>query len=416
MSKGYNQKIFNVKSKLLKINSQNLKKIHLEILSNIKNDSLRCLNIVFDAKQINEISKCANIFSNYKFIIIIGTGGSSLGSKMLIAALGSGEKKFYFAENVDPETNENLLSKIDLRNTGFIVISKSGETIETLCIYFFYLNVLKNKNIDIRKKTLVITEDKPSTLKKIQEIYNYKFFEHDKKIGGRYSLFSSVGLIPAKIAGLNIKDFCNGGKKALKGVIDMKQPELCEPIYGALVKSSLIGKGFNQTILMTYADKLINFSHWYIQLWSESIGKEKKGSTAISSRGTVDQHSQLQLFLDGPNDKFITILGLEKPQKSRKLDCQILKDFRFENLHKKSMGQLFDAEKKATFQSLLKKKIPLRLIDLKKINENMLGELTMSFFIETIYACKFLKINPFDQPAVEEGKIMALKFLKDAKS
>tara|TARA_B100000989_G_scaffold295121_1_gene275484 strand:- start:2356 stop:3597 length:1242 start_codon:yes stop_codon:yes gene_type:complete len=409
----YKQKIFNIKSSIFK-STEKLKKINDELFSKIDCDYLRCLNIVRDNRQIQIIKKSSSIFNNCKFIVIIGTGGSSLGGKMLVSALGNSNKKLFFAENVDPDTIQELLSQIDLNHTGFIIISKSGETIETLCIYFYFLNTIKLRNIKIYEKTLVITERKPSTLKKIQEEENYHFLEHDKNIGGRYSVFSAVGLIPAQIAGINIKKFCDGGKTVLNQILNAKKPEATAPIKSALVKINLMKKGYNQSVLMTYSDKLKNFSDWYIQLWSESIGKNKKGSTAISSRGTVDQHSQLQLFLDGPNDKFITILGFEKPPRSIKLKCKISKNNIFESLNNKSMGDLFFAEKKATSKSLIRQKIPLRLIDLSPMNEDLLGKLVMSFFLETIYSCKLLNVNPFDQPAVEEGKVLALKFLKNA--
>lgn len=413
MKTSYNQKIFNIKSSIFK-STEKLKKINDELFSKIDCDYLRCLNIVRDNRQIQIIKKSASIFNNCKFIVIIGTGGSSLGGKMLVSALGNSNKKLFFAENVDPDTIQKLVSQIDLNHTGFIIISKSGETIETLCIYFYFLNIIKLRNIKIYKTTLVITERKPSTLKKIQEEENYHFLEHDKNIGGRYSVFSAVGLIPAQIAGINIKKFCDGGKTVLNQILNAKKPEATAPIKSALVKINLMKKGYNQSVLMTYSDKLKNFSDWYIQLWSESIGKNKKGSTAISSRGTVDQHSQLQLFLDGPNDKFITILGFEKPPRSIKLKCRISKNNIFESLNNKSMGDLFFAEKKATSKSLIRQKIPLRLIDLSPMNEDLLGKLVMSFFLETIYSCKLLNVNPFDQPAVEEGKVLALKFLKNA--
>ena len=413
MKTSYNQKIFNINSSIFK-STEKLKKINDELFSKIDCDYLRCLNIVRDNRQIQIIKKSASIFNNCKFIVIIGTGGSSLGGKMLVSALGNSNKKLFFAENVDPDTIQKLVSQIDLNHTGFIIISKSGETIETLCIYFYFLNTIKLRNIKIYKTTLVITERKPSTLKKIQEEENYHFLEHDKNIGGRYSVFSAVGLIPAQISGINIKKFCDGGKTVLNQILNAKKPEATAPIKSALVKINLMKKGYNQSVLMTYSDKLKNFSDWYIQLWSESIGKNKKGSTAISSRGTVDQHSQLQLFLDGPNDKFITILGFEKPPRSIKLKCKISKNNIFESLNNKSMGDLFFAEKKATSKSLIRQKIPLRLIDLSPMNEDLLGKLVMSFFLETIYSCKLLNVNPFDQPAVEEGKVLALKFLKNA--
>lgn len=152
MINDYNQKIFNVRNTFLKKDLIKIKSIHHEIISNLNTEYLQCLNIVNNRNQLIDINYSANLFADCSFIIIIGTGGSSLGSKMLISAVGNSKKKFFFAENVDPDTNQRLISKVDLKKTGFIVISKSGETIETLCIYFFFLNALKNKNINIKKK------------------------------------------------------------------------------------------------------------------------------------------------------------------------------------------------------------------------------------------------------------------------
>tara|TARA_E500000331_G_C17164484_1_gene673170 strand:- start:663 stop:1145 length:483 start_codon:yes stop_codon:yes gene_type:complete len=154
---------------------------------------------------------------------------------------------------------------------------------------------------------------------------------------------------------------------------------------------------------------------WYRQLWGESIGKEGLGSTPINALGTVDQHSQLQLYLDGPKDKFITIINLKNKRKTFILDCSIEKNVFCDSLHKKTMNDLIEAEKEATFQTLKKKDIPLRVIELESKNEEVIGELLMHFFLETIYTCHLFGLDPFNQPAVEEGKKLAIKYLENEK-
>ena len=155
---------------------------------------------------------------------------------------------------------------------------------------------------------------------------------------------------------------------------------------------------------------------WFRQLWGESLGKDGKGSTPISGLGTIDQHSQLQLYLDGPKDKFITIISLKNKKKSRELNCRVSKNFIYKSLHKKTMNDLLTAETIATFETLKKKNIPIRMIELESNKEETIGSLLMHFFLETIFTCYLLEVNPFDQPAVEEGKKLAIKYLNHGKN
>ena len=221
-------------------------------------------------------------------------------------------------------------------------------------------------------------------------------------------------MIPAYLANINIKDIRKGAFLILQEMFKVKKIQDFSPAVSALNHSHLIKKGFNQCVLMPYSDSLNNFAVWFRQLWAESIGKNGQGSTPINSIGTIDQHSQLQLYLDGPRNKFINIIGVEK-NNSFKLNCKT-KDFLFEKLHNKRMNELFDAEKEATFQTFIKKGIPTRMINLNNTNEMNIGSLLMHFILETIYTCYFLDIDPFNQPAVEEGKKLALEFLKNEKN
>ena len=164
---------------------------------------------------------------------------------------------------------------------------------------------------------------------------------------------------------------------------------------------------------MPYIDSLNNLSFWYRQLWAESIGKQNKGITPINALGTVDQHSQLQLYLDGPKDKFFTIIAKNHRGSKEKLDCTYSINSKFKILHNKSMDDLLNAEMRATVETLKNKKIPIRTIMLESMNERCLGNLMMFFFLETIFGCFLMNVNPFDQPAVEEGKKLTKKYLQN---
>ena len=413
----YEQKIFNIDESVKNLdvlNKKEVSKTHKRFIEDYKQKRFPFLSIVNNKKKLVIIKKTARFLTNFKNIIFLGTGGSSLGGKTLHAlSRFKNKKNLFFLDNVDPETNQSIVDLIEPCNTAIVVISKSGETIETLCQYFFFSTFFKKKNIDLRNKVVVITEKKPSTLKLIQEEENYTFIEHDYRIGGRYSIFSVVGLLPAYLSGLNIENICKGGRVTLKSFLDSKNVLKVPQINAAIQNVKLIKNNFNQFIMMPYVDKLYNFSFWYRQLWGESIGKKGLGSTPINAIGTVDQHSQLQLYLDGPKNKYITIIGFSKPQNSKKIDARISKKTKVENLHNKTMGQLFYAEKEATFETLRRRKIPIRMIQIEKLDESMIGSLLMSFFIETIYTCYILDIDPFDQPAVEEGKKLAIHYLNN---
>ena len=264
----------------------------------------------------------------------------------------------------------------------------------------------------MESKLLIITENKVSTLKKIHDETNCDFLIHDNKIGGRFSIFSNVALFPALLSSLDIEGIISGGKDVLKDFQNAKDLLSVKPILSAYYSFKLMRSKIKQFVLMPYSDALINFSLWYRQLWGESIGKKGKGSTPINAIGTIDQHSQLQLYLDGPKDKFISIVGIDRHCKSFILKTNLYKKFIYPPLERKSMEGLLKAEQKATFDTIKKRKIPLRKIDIDFLDEISLGSLLMHFFLETIFTCYLLNINPFDQPAVEESKILTKKYLK----
>ena len=408
------QETFNLEKKVKKTQKQKYTKSKIKILELIKKKSFGFIQDLHQ-KDFSDIYQFSEKLQKFENVLFLGTGGSSLGGKTLVSLMdnifiNATRPRVFFVENIDSSSIHGLLHNIDLKNSACVVTSKSGETIETIAQFFFVFNEFKKKKISIKNRFFIITEDKQSTLKEIQESENLDFYPHPIDIGGRYSVFSIVGLIPSKTIGFDIKRFCNGGKSFLKEIENENNFDYYFTPISNLI--DLKKKGVNMSIVMPYHDLLNNLSFWYRQLWAESIGKKGKGITPLNALGTVDQHSQLQLYLDGPKDKFFTFIGKARDKSVTKLDCRYSKSKTFQDLHQKSLEELLNAEMNATIKTISNKKIPIRRITLESYNEKYIGSLMMFFFIETIFSCFLLEVNPFDQPAVEEGKKLTKRFLK----
>ena len=409
----FTQKLFNLSDFKKELKSTFFKKAKTNLFSNIKSKSYGFINDLYE-KKINDIYFYAKKIKKSENVIFLGTGGSSLGGKTLVSINSNffknkNKPQIFFLENIDEVSINGLLDQLNMDKTSIVIISKSGETMETLA-QFFLIKKKISKTKNYKKRIFVITEKKKSTLKKIQEEEDYFFIEHNDSVGGRYSVFSVVGLLPAAISSFDIKNFVEGGKKFLKFM--GKEKNFNSFFHSSLAIILSQKKGINISVIMPYIDNLNNFSFWYKQLWAESIGKKKMGITPVNSLGTVDQHSQLQLFLDGPRDKFFTIIGRKKNKQQKILDCRYGKNKKLDILHKKSLEILLRAELEATIETLVNKKLPLRFFELDLLNEECIGSLMMYFIIETILCCYLINVNPFDQPAVEEGKILTKKKLE----
>ena len=412
----FSQTYFNLEYFKSELKSKDYLSAKKKIYKDISSKSFGFLHDIY-SDNLDEIINLSDHLKNFENVLFLGTGGSSLGGKTLVSIkenffFKDTSPKVYFLENVDEWTIFRLTKKINLQNTALVVISKSGETIETLSQFFFLKNQMKEID-NFKKKVFIITENKKSTLKEIQEEEGFKFYEHKKNIGGRFSVFSIVGLLPASLVGFNISSFREGGKLFLKNLIDDNEDFFDNQFFSSLSLMNLYKKKYNISVFMPYSDRLNNLSFWYRQLWAESIGKNKMGITPVNALGTVDQHSQLQLYLDGPSDKFFTFIFEKQKKTKRNLDCTYGKDKNYGLLHTKSLDDLLIFELKATIETLKQKKKPLRIIELDEINEKVIGSLIMFLFLETIFSCYFINVDPFNQPAVEEGKILTKKFLEN---
>tara|TARA_B100000965_G_scaffold283327_1_gene241217 strand:- start:1123 stop:2283 length:1161 start_codon:yes stop_codon:yes gene_type:complete len=338
----------------------------------------------YSRKQLKKIRKSKNFR-------LIGMGGSTLGAEAIYQFLNHKiKKKFTFINNLNPKLKKNE-KKIKATN---IIISKSGNTLETIANSSLLINNSKN---------IFITEDKISYLKNLANALKAEIIEHKNYIGGRYSVLSEVGMLPAEIMGLNEKKF-----KRLNYLINNNNflNALTQNVNSILM---FVKKKKSNSIILNYDKNSENLFKWYQQLVAESLGKKSKGILPVISSMPSDNHSLLQLYLDGPKNNFFTFF-FNKDTKSDKINNKwIQKTHSY--LKNKSFSKIIYAQKNATEKVFYKKKLPFRSFELRKKNEETLGELFCFFILETILLGRALKVNPFDQPSVELIKKETKKIL-----
>ncbi len=336
-------------------------------------------------------------FNKYKSIILIGMGGSSLGAEALYNFFRNKIKKeLFFFNNLDQSQIEK--TKTSLKNSLFIIISKSGNTLETL----INTNLLKDK---INKKnTIIITEKKTNLLNQFAKDKKILHIIHKDYIGGRYSILSEVGMIPAYFMGLKIKNF-------RKNLLDFfKSKEKISLINNVIKLTSIYRYGkINSIILLNYAPEVNEFLYWYQQLIAESLGKKGRGILPVVSIAPRDHHSLLQLYLDGPKDKLFYIFSLKKNKKMKVRKNVFGKNFSY--AENKDLSKAKEAQKNALIHVLKSKNIPYQEFVINKKNEASLGKLFSYFIMETALIGMLLGFDPFNQPAVEEVKILTKKYL-----
>jgi glucose-6-phosphate isomerase len=358
-------------------------------------------------------------------IVMLGTGGSSLGGQTLaqladyhVPGVGAlrPPPRLHFIDNLDPFTFEALLAKLPLATTRFVPISKSGGTAETLMQTIAVLSALKAAGVDPRNAVLGLSEPakagKRNGLRDLLAHHGVPMFDHDPGVGGRFSVLSNVGLLPAAVLGLDIAAIRRGAAAALAPVLARKSPAEVPAALGASLAVALAeSKGKSISVLMAYCDRLERFTHWYVQLWAESLGKDGKGTTPVAALGPVDQHSQVQLFIAGPRDKLFNVVMVGAAGLGPRMDGALAKLAGEPGFAGKTIGDLMAAEGRATAETLANNGCPVRTFHIERLDEASLGELLMHFMLETIIAAHLLGIDAFDQPAVEEGKVLAKKYL-----
>ena len=370
----------------------------------------------FNNYEKEKINKLASYHQKkFKDIVVLGTGGSSKAGRTFVQiayrTFGRNPKfpKITFLENIDFQDFNDLFKKINLKKTGIIVISKSGETNETLVQFLIFLSkyIKTFKKSKINKHFTVITKKGDSALRNLANDFLIDVVDLDSNLSGRFSAFSPVGLLPAAISGLNIKKITEGALFLLKKSLKKEQKI---PSEGAALHYAAQNSKINISVLLTYTERLRNFGFWHEQLIAESLGKNKKGFTPIHSMGATDQHSLLQLFLEGPKDKLITFITLKKQKDQIKINNNLItKVKKLSFLKKESLNKLLDFEMEKVCKLLNQYKRPYRIITLDKCEEFEIGYLMMNFMLETIILAYLNNLNPFDQPAIDKGKSINLK-------
>lgn len=366
---------------------------------------LDCFNIVKRSEDLSALDDPRfKKWCELKNFVILGTGGSSLGGQAIHSIANACEKNLKFVSNLDPNSLENLLQKTDFEKTGFLVISKSGETLETICQLLVVTDFAKYLH-DFKDRFVVVTEAKDSTLRQIASQNKFLCLDHPNTIGGRFSVFSLVGMIPAILCGLDPRTIRTGGRR----VLDNFGNSIYKIQEGADFVFKNFEKGICNHVSFIYSEKLINFGYWLAQLYAESSGKDGKGITPLTAIGSVDQHSQLQLYIDGPRDKCFTFF-YEKQEKSLAVKNENL-PAKFGYLRGKRISEIFGSQCNATQKVLLENGFNVRRIEVPSVSADNLGALFMHFMLEVACLCKLIGVNPFDQPAVERGKIITKELL-----
>ncbi len=388
---------------LAPLSGELLKNYH-ELSDAIKNKTLPMIDVIFGEDDLQQFENLARKISTFKKVLVLGVGGSSLGGKTLTSI--KFQNKLQFLESIDPTTVKNTLDEIDFQNTFFLVISKSGETIETICQTLIIIDKIKQEKLhDFAKRFLFVTESEENSIAKIAKKINAEIYHHPTNIGGRFSCFSVVGMLPALICGVDAKKIREGAKQLLASFLKSENNYVTQSCQTQL---DLYAQGFTSNVVMPYIDTLKNFTDWYRQLWAESLGKNQFGSTPINSMGTIDQHSQLQLYLEGPRNKFFTFFTQTNHPDDFALHdlsgCATL-------FGGKNLSQIVEVEQETTIETINRKGLPIRVFSIETLDEEVLGGLMMQMFLETILIARYKNINPFDQPAVELRKDLAKKIL-----
>lgn len=372
---------------------------------------------------VNDIILTASeVRANFDNFVVLGIGGSALGPTAVFNALCHfryndlpKEKrgvKFFVEDNVDPERMLALLDVIDVKRTMFNVITKSGATSETMSQYLIISDILKKAIGDGWQKHIIATTSaEKGNLIKLAKKEGFKLFYIPDGVGGRFSELCPVGLLPAAVLGIDIKGLLKGARE-MDDACASGDPHRNPALMAALLQVIAMSKGKNISVMMPYADSLRYIADWYCQLWGESLGKAVDldgktvhvGQTPVKSLGVTDQHSQVQLYTEGPYDKVITMIAVDKFRSDVTIadGAEEFPDVNFLCGH--TMGTLINTERKATEYALTKSKHMNNTIILPEVNANTVGQLLWFFQLETAYAGAMLNIDTFNQPGVEEGK------------
>ena len=343
----------------------------------------------------------------FSTMLVCGMGGSSLGAKTIYAFARGYKKsvhKLLFLDNIDPSFVEQTLEGLDWKDTLFCFVSKSGTTLETIVFLNLILTELKRRNLPI-KEHVIFVGDRGKNFERLASSLGCQFFEIPQKVDGRFSVLTSTGLVPAYFADFDIDELWEGALEILRD-----QSLENEAVKLANFKMHhYLNSNRNISVMFTYGNYLYSFAFWYSQLWAESLGKDGKGQTPLKALGTVDQHSLVQLFREGPDDKVYQFVKIREVKWDEKLpDETVILDY----IGGKNVSEIFNALYQGTKEALIQTNRPVVEIELDRYSAFNLGYLFMLYMLATAAAAQILEVNPFGQPGVELGKRIAKEILQ----
>ncbi len=409
----------------------------LERLKRMLTDgSLPLLNVANSEAVVGEVEQAyAQLSEGARTIVFFGTGGSALGGQALAQFGGwsipgvTGFKdrgsarppmvRFY--DNLDPHTLPSALARLPLAETRFVVISKSGNTPETLAQAMVAIEAVREAGLGARLPDLFLGITEPhrdgahNGLRDLFGSLAIPCLDHHPEIGGRFSVLSNVGLLPAVARGADVRRILAGAAAVTTALAAARTPAEFAPVVGAVLGHGLAeARAKRVLVMMPYADRLGRLGHWFVQLWAESLGKQGRGSTPIACLGPLDQHSQLQLFMAGPSEHYLTFIRLAMAGQGPRIDAKLAVEAGIEGLGGRTVGDLVEAQTHAVPQALMQAGRPVRIITIEALDEETIGALLMHLMIETILAGFLWGIDPFDQPAVELAKQLTRERLAGA--
>ncbi len=372
-----------------------------------------CIAVARESADLAALSALAAEWrGRFRRVLLLGTGGSSLGARVLVSALPAAGPEIEFLDNLDLSHAERIAAAARAEDQAFLVVSKSGGTAETLAQALLAVDAVAScGEANIGDRFLAMSQPGDSPLRRLAAANDIPVVDLDPAIDGRFSVLSPVGLLPALMAGLDAAAIRAGAAEVLEATLAAPRgasgPAGAAPALGAALQVGLShSRGVTQSVLLAYGDRLDGFALWYRQLWAESLGKDGRGTTPIRALGPLDQHSQLQLYLDGPWDKLFTILTLPLAGAGPRLDGARAKAFGIEDMGDHALGDLLEAMQNATADALAARGRPVRRLRLARLDERTLGALFMHFMLETLIAADLLGVEPFGQPAVEASKAL----------
>ncbi len=329
-------------------------------------------------------------------LVVIGTGGASLGAQAL-CAFAPRPVRVRFLENCDSQTVQDVFTQCPPARTAWVIISKSGETVETLATSLALIAHYQAAEISLDGRVVVVTSPGARPLRVLATHYGWQTLDHPPALGGRFSVFSTVGLLPLAFAGIDVAPLMQGVARVWDDALDTRDALLFEAAnrFAASIPEQPMH------VVMGYADRLRPYTQWYKQLWAESLGKNGRGPTPITSIGAIDQHSQLQLYLDGARDKIFTLIlpeGVGAPVPLAEVE---IPEIAYLSHHK--MQDIMHASAEATCATLRSKSLPIRILK-AEMGVEAIAELMARTMLETLLVAAMLGVDPYSQPAVEEGK------------